>query len=66
MLDKLGREWSVMFHHLIFSTEINYLVNSVNSPKLCRKLLSGGQGAQLGVGWEGGRVDARGGQTLFN
>ena len=55
-----------MFHHLIFSTEINYLVNSVNSPKLCRKLLSGGQGAQLGVGWKGGRVDARGGQTLFN
>ena len=55
MLDKLGSEWSVMFHHLIFSTEINYLVNSVNSPKLCRKLLSGGQGARGRMGgWEGG------------
>ena len=27
-----------MFHHPIFSAEINYLVNSVNYPKLCRKL----------------------------
>ena len=32
-----------MFHHPIFSAEINYLVNSVNYPKLCRKLLSSGQ-----------------------
>ena len=37
-----------MFHHPIFSAEINYLVNSVNYPKLCRKLVSVGQGGVQG------------------
>ena len=45
-MDKLRREWSIMFHHPIFSAEINYLVNSVNYPKLCRKLLGSGQGVE--------------------
>ena len=54
-MDKLRREWSIMFHQPIFSAEINYLVNSVNYPKLCRKLRSSGQGAQGRMGgWEGG------------
>ena len=63
MLDKLGREWSVMFPHPIFSAEINYLVNSVNSPKLCRKLLSSGQGAR---GRMGGWVLGEGRLSLIN
>ena len=31
-------------HRPIFSDEINYLVNSVNSPKLCRKFAVTGLG----------------------
>ena len=31
-------------HQPIFSLEINYLVNSVNSPKLCRKFAGTGLG----------------------
>ena len=52
-----------MFHQPIFSAEINYLVNSVNYPKLCRKLLSSGQGAQ---GRMGGWVLGEGRISLIN
>lgn len=38
-------------HQPIFSLEINYLVNSVNSPKLWRKL----PGTVQGGGWGQGR-----------
>ena len=52
-----------MFHHPIFSAEINYLVNSVNYPKLCRKLLGSGQGVE---GRLGGWVLGEGRFCLIN
>ena len=45
-----------MFPHPIFSAEINYLVNSVNYPKLCRKLLGSGQGRKGGWVLGEGRI----------